>query len=293
MKTLLFLTGSLFCIQLSAQINHPFQTSSTNPNWSEAFWIGPGDTPYLSWYEINADTVMGAQTYSKVDHFYTGGSYYEGAIRENGSQQIFFIPKDSVTEMLIYDFSKQLNDTLFNIWCNNFGTWKEDTLVINSHDSLLLNGNYYDHFYLQRLGGPGGLQWIESIGSSGDLLRHMPYLSVSGDNYLTCFHNNTGTIYTTSQPFGWTGSTTCYLGYETFEFEEIKVYPNPSSDYLQIPGLELVDGVSYEILNTNGQILQKGVLQSDRITINSLNPGLFLIRISSETNKFLAKFIKN
>lgn len=186
-KTLLI----IFALGISLLIHsQSFQTSASNPNWSQAYWIGPGHTPFFYWYEMNSDTTIGAFTYGKVEYNTVGSSNYHGALRENSLEQILYIPKDSTNEMLIYDFSLGLNDTLYDIWCNRFGTWVKDTLKVVYLDSVQLGGNFYTHFTLENLNESGQVEWFESFGSKGDLIMHMPYLSVSGANYLTCFHNN-------------------------------------------------------------------------------------------------------
>ncbi len=143
MRKLFLIILALGTLQvIYTQSYQSFQTSATNPNWSQAYWIGPGHTPFFYWYEMDADTTIGAFNYGKLVYKTSGSSNYNGALRENSSRQILYIPKDSTNEMLIYDFSLQLNDTLFDVWCNRFGTMVQDTLKVTYLDSVQLGGDY-------------------------------------------------------------------------------------------------------------------------------------------------------
>ncbi len=283
-----------FCIYSFSQTYSPFQTSSDNPSWTVAFWIGPGFTPNFSWYETDADTNMLSNTYAKIYHNYGGGATYEGSIRENAFKQVLFVPKDSSSEMLIYDFSLQQGDTLFNIWCYNFGSWVQDTLVVTMADSLLISGNYYDRWMLQETGGSGwALTWIESIGSAGDLLRHSPYPTVSGSYTLSCFHNNSPLVYTYSEPTGWDGPSTCFLGNPNETIQWIHIYPNPVSENIVLENFELDGSTSFDVINIHGQQIVQGVVVNNLIRVNELDHGIYILRIRSGGSTYLAKFVKN
>jgi len=294
MKKLFFIILALGILTVNySQSYQPFQTSSTNPNWSQAFWIGPGDTPDLYWYEINTDTTIGAFVYSKLEYHSTGTNVYYGALRENASKQVFYVLPDSTNEMLIYDFSLQLNDTLFNVWCNQFGTWAKDTLKVTTLDSVQLNGNYHEHFILENLNEAGQLEWYESFGSTRDLVMHRPYLSVSGDNYLTCFHNNQGLSYTTSQAFGWIGSETCFLSAENYELKKLDIFPNPVIDELFINTENTFNNSTASIVDLGGKVMSKSNLKDNYLYVGYLQKGIYILQIEDNAVTYRVKFIKN
>src|ERR1044071_9077419 len=58
------------------------------------------------------DTIIGAQLYHKVNHDAYG---FIGGIREDlALKKVYYYPKDSLQEYLLYDFSIQVGDTLTN-----------------------------------------------------------------------------------------------------------------------------------------------------------------------------------
>ncbi len=62
---------------------------------------------------------------------------------------------------------------------------------------------------------------------------------------------------------------------------DLTVYPNPSSGYVNVEGLNS-NKASYEIYNLSGQCVERGLVQSTLINYN-LNSGLYLLRIIDGT----------
>lgn len=72
---------------------------------------------------------------------------------------------------------------------------------------------------------------------------------------------------------------------------EIKVYPNPTSQYIQISS-NLSDIVNYELFNMAGQLLKKGkTTNSTKIDISNLTKGIYLIKATENDKKTIEKFI--
>lgn len=72
----------------------------------------------------------------------------------------------------------------------------------------------------------------------------------------------------------------------------VRVYPNPASDYLVIEGME--DG-SYSVMNTIGQRVAQGVLtiNKTRLDIGSLMSGMYVLQLSnSKGNRGAMTFVK-
>lgn len=79
------------------------------------------------------------------------------------------------------------------------------------------------------------------------------------------------------------------LSTNNFQRQSLKLYPNPSSEFLQISGLK--QHVPYSIFNMYGKILDSGILQPyKKMSIHKLDTGLYFLRINHTTT---FKFIKN
>jgi hypothetical protein len=68
---------------------------------------------------------------------------------------------------------------------------------------------------------------------------------------------------------------------------KVKVYPNPAQSYIHIDGL---DGAVYQILNSNGAVLQQ--TNSPDIDISELRQGCYILRINTGTEVITRKIIK-
>jgi hypothetical protein len=78
------------------------------------------------------------------------------------------------------------------------------------------------------------------------------------------------------------------LSTNDFTLRTVKVLPNPSSDFIEITGLIAIE--TYEIYNTLGQEVKKGiVLENKIIDIQSLTNGIYFLKLE---NKKTIKFIK-
>jgi beta-glucanase (GH16 family) len=81
------------------------------------------------------------------------------------------------------------------------------------------------------------------------------------------------------------------LSTDEFALNNVNVYPNPASDFISITSVQPLDFV--EMYNLLGQqvLVEKNVV--DKININHLDPGVYLLSIYSEGNKLVKKIIVN
>lgn len=86
--------------------------------------------------------------------------------------------------------------------------------------------------------------------------------------------------------------TNATLGTSTFSYENIKMYPNPTTSILNL-------GFSNEVIVNKIKVIDmtgKTVLQQDQnftqINVEKLSKGLYIIEVYSQNEKFTSKFIK-
>ena len=68
----------------------------------------------------------------------------------------------------------------------------------------------------------------------------------------------------------------------------VSIYPNPSSDFINIKN---IDG-EYSIVNMIGNTISNGVLNNNVIDINKLSKGIYFICIKNQNNNYLGSFVK-
>lgn len=72
----------------------------------------------------------------------------------------------------------------------------------------------------------------------------------------------------------------------------LRVFPNPTTDYLQILGLENYEVEDFRIVNMQGKIIRKGKLTQDQIEVTELESGNYILVVSSTTREAKIPFIK-
>jgi len=97
-----------------------------------------------------------------------------------------------------------------------------------------------------------------------------------------------GGNFTTSDDITFANTTT--LSDETFDFSQLKVYPNPTSGVLNIA---FNTNFTYQILDLQGRVVLNG--ESDgfekELNLSTLNAGLYLVKVSSQNNSETKKII--
>ena len=74
----------------------------------------------------------------------------------------------------------------------------------------------------------------------------------------------------------------------------LSVGPNPVKDQLLITGL--TNSLPYTLITSEGKAVQSGILNpqngGDRIQLNMIPKGTYLIRIGSDSNQFIQRIVK-
>lgn len=288
-----------FLANIKGQDYVPFPSSNTV--WSEHF-RAPISTSLTSYYYRNIladkDTIIGTNTYHQLFYSLTDTIYnesytvrYNGGIRES-NQQVFYLPKDSLTEYLLYDFTVQVGDTLkydYSVFSNSYGLGEIDSLCVSKVDSvLIIDGTYRKRIYFTPICCPNSTpclwaSWIEGIGNNMGLLCPISDLPTNGINYtLGCLNNNNEYIYYNNL------FNTCYpdnVGVLEFSKQKkITINPNPVLDFCKIQWDN--NNVQFErimISDIYGRIVfsEKTTDQKNEISIDCRNfgQGMYLVNL--------------
>lgn len=228
------------------------------------------------------DTLIGSFTYTKL---HLCNSAYQGAFRDNGGQ-VFYVPADSLQEYLIYDFTANTGDTVWNVYLKNAGGFPEiiEYYVVQQIDSILIQGDYRRVITLFDSG-----QWIEGIGNPQGLLNET-WSNVS--DYAVNLHcmSHTNLIL---WPDDGTGTCALDVGLNSSEIKA-QVYPNPSSGKFSVSfGVEPVLTIS--VFNAMGQLIQPDICYHDHaadIDLTSFSKGIYLIQVALKDEIQYVKIIK-
>lgn len=102
-------------------------------------------------------------------------------------------------------------------------------------------------------------------------------LSLTTESGTQCFYGADVTV------------TTGTLGVDNFEFNTIKIFPNPASDFITISGLENKD--NFRVFDVLGnEILKGAIIDNGEILIKKFPSGLYFLKFDNgNTIKFIKK----
>ena len=160
------------------------------------------------------------------------------------------------------------------------------------------------------------IPFIDSV----DLAANTPYLvaiennfgpnhlligtSGKADDFTSWYQNSDGYFYVTKIPmirlqscfdtliqYVEDTTTTISISLPTPSFE---IFPNPTQDYIQIAGNLSISNADYQIIDMQGRIIQSGILknQSDRLLLDQISPGCYILQLNNKGNKKRLPFIK-
>lgn len=79
------------------------------------------------------------------------------------------------------------------------------------------------------------------------------------------------------------------VGLEENSLEELKVYPNPASDFISF---DTDEDLELEIVNFSGQLVKRATLDANnKLDVSSIKPGTYIVAARSATTNFVAKLI--
>jgi|AntAceMinimDraft_17_1070374.scaffolds.fasta_scaffold01572_4 hypothetical protein len=241
-------------------------------------------------YIVTGDTLINTELYRKIslsgqdrnpiDETWTyWNTGYHGCYRNDlAHKKVFYVPKDSINEILLYDFNINLNDTLPETFVYNQSEFS--IIIVDNIDSVLVNNIYLKRYHLDNAGF-GQKYLIEGIGSTLGLLSPItPFFEQHYD--LLCFKNNQDELY-----YFENDSTDCHLitdiKDEYFLMNNIHLFPNPAHNRFTVEN-KLNRSILIEVYDPIGQRVKvtKGQNSMTTINISDLRIGIYLVKISSE-----------
>jgi hypothetical protein len=297
---LLFLFISPFFSKAQTNVYHPFPDSNAVWNvhtilYGLCNWSGAANEESLNSYILTGDTVIGSYTYHKIetpvyliavtgdtacDTSYTIAGQYSGAIRQDTvSRKVFFIEPDSSSEVLLYDFTLQVGDTVRSYItrdCNAF-----DDAVVGAVDSVLIDGSYRNRWRIHYLGWPA-THVIEGIGSTSGLLEQVICPFVDGaQGTLVCFKEN-GIVKYPDTPSNCDLLTAMQVNPD--KIVSYSIYPNPAHNSFTITSP--FQNARVEIYNVLGEkVYSKGLTpgpspKGEGSTVSlDVRPGIYFVEV--------------
>lgn len=223
-----------------------------------------------------SDTLIANDTFKKV--IKCPEQVYHGAYRSE-NRKVYFVPKDSTNQFLLYDFSVEVGDTIPQVYFEYFygdGMFLTD-YVIYHIDTIFVNGNPH-----KRIND----NWVEGIGNlQGFLLE--PFFNISQYRVeLTCMSIE-NTVYFPMQDV-----TPCPLDLAVSDviLPKIAISPNPTSDKLIIEGIN--DAAEINVINAQGKTVDFRRLSTHELAVSDLVAGVYFVQVTQNKQLAIVKFVK-
>lgn len=333
-KKIILLSLFLAAIGLRAQSYYPITDGCT---WSVS------EEKYMT----AGDTVLNGKTYYKIYkqidnqpfEFDLSQAEFFAAIRNNSAERkvYAYLPEgtwirdfvgyssfqiDTAMEVLIYDFSLEIGDTVNCYILGDYVTrsvavrtetanmdigWDGYSPVVHQYgvvDTMvtLSDNSSRKQIFLRDLYANLYHVWIEGIGSIRGFDEGMQmFWSDYGYRILLCFTDSLGTQFQTEYDLDNDPNDCFSNGYggdvQESEFLDIKIYPNPVTDKLHISLSQMENREMYlQIINTMGLCVYReklvGLDYEKNINISLLPKGIYMLVIKQSKNHFTHKIIK-
>ncbi len=239
----------------------PVKVSAPSPDCIYTNWVWDS-------FEIGtvADTIIGGTTYKQLlQHSYNNplDSCIIGYIREDSSaQQVFFVDNSFNPEILLYDFSLAVGDSILIDFVVPGSFYLNGYFHVDSINNITIKSGLRKAIHLSNKLAPlDVMTWIESVGFTGhitytvspnemgyafswnctdDFNRNFFYL-------LTCFEHSNQKVYYDSCTYHSVVNDPCYIKTDTCHywnicgsldddgvFDEFIISPNPSNGNITI-----------------------------------------------------------
>ena len=270
-------TTNITSIDFDAQ-NNVYLSGLTNNYFTGSFlgWTLPGANTGSAAFVMKCNSDV--SSYSWLSYYNPSGNFLDGNI--------------------LYTPTKIYLSGSFN---GSSVTWGTQSVVgpgsNNARDPLLvtLDSTTGNCTSLNRLVGNNGFDdgfTKMTLDSNGDLLLggYMGYLLTDSNN--VDYYSNGGNSDFFITKFATQACTP--LANETFESQNINLYPNPTNDAVELQNIN--QEYNYALYTTTGVCVQKGTvgIENNRITMDAISSGMYVLQLNDKNGKVSSyKIIKN
>jgi len=278
-------------LQSQTYIPLPDSNAIWRTNWSDMNCFIYG-YPYSQYqYLLSSDTLINGTLYNKVIRTgfispfcppfspYQPSIGYQGAYRNDiADQKVYLVLPDSTNEILLYDFSLEVGDTL-----SGYFTFPDFSpcsfLIVDSIEYIIINNILRKRMKITDENMCSSSYFIEGIGSSTGLLENLQ--SFEGGGELICFVKNDSILYHGNPFFECQIILSTESGFG--DNPKIKVFPNPAQNYFIVEHhldkapkhaeIILIDGLGHEIARHE----VKGRNNQEVVDTRMLKPSVYLV----------------
>jgi hypothetical protein len=265
--------------------------------WQEWYYdIECLNLPYCYEYQylLEGDTMYGNKTYNKIYkiiHYFNFPYYnlgYQGAVYyDNAADKVYWRPKNTLQDTLLYDFNLSVGDTLPVSYVYDMNMY--GVIRIDSIDTIMSNNHSIVRFHMDNAGW-GGEYILHGIGSTTGFLEPI-YPFFESENHLSCFQN-----YTDSISYPGPEYQDCDIFTSVKEYPEnsgnITVYPNPAYEVLNIDN---ATNSHVQLFSITGFLISESEISSghSELSLKGIPRGIYYLRFRKGRGIEVIKIVVN
>jgi len=304
---------AFFSVNLQGLAQSYFPLPDSNAKWIMENGDGWGGNDYtdLELATYKDDTLINSLEYIKITNcHYSGESHYAGAFRNGDPGKVYYVPKDSINEFVLFDFTVNTGDTVNNVayhlegWGGEFDDIYD--FIVDSTGYVQCGPYNLKYLYLHTDAAfPAWvlppLIWVEKIGSiNGGIFNSMTNTWLL--NNIWCMYYNDTVYYQGSfwPPLNGISylNDSCinpqHVNIRENEINTIVFTPNPFTSTLYIGGLPELNDMKLSIYDLAGLKIYHLPISNESnsqliITDLKLKPGLYLAIITTKKETLCIK----
>lgn len=196
-----------------------------------------------------------------------------------------------------YNANNKISTEIHDEWVDN--SWKRSGTLTNNYDA---NGNIDFEIDDYSVGQEKEKNYYDTSAQMANFVH--PFKDKTGIDYLfyqfpyinkilskeISYYDNTTSTFKISSKTTYNYTSSIILGTDEIEKNNVivKIYPNPSKDYIQVTGL--TESENFEVYSVLGTLAIKGsIAENQKIDIKNLANGVYLLKLN---NGNTLKFIK-
>lgn len=239
-------------------------------------------------YSYLGDTIINSIEYKVI-----GDNWFQGYLRQNSSNSKAWFKENDSSEKLIMDLDMEIGDSIF-IDCEMYGQRFSKAVKIDTINSMKVIE--LDYIYPQILSSPTDtikyrpLKFIEGIGTNGFIFYQIDDTEFHLYGFLleTVF-KDTNKVYENLEDCTFPVST------KDLELLPIQIFPNPTSNFINIVNNKKINIVSLNIFDIYGKRIftKYNIDYDERIDVQSFNRGLYFLQIQIGDQNLTERIIVN
>lgn len=312
MKTTLLLLSMLFTLTISAQYTvSTFTEEYTNLTDDQNLGIeSDWDDPFFT-LPFGFDFQIGTSTINSMNQDGLGAAFFSGTFDNGNALGYIEDLRDGVSvgdaSFITYKVEGNAGDRICKIQYANCAFYEEVEIEGTANNRVNFQIWFYEsdfavefRFGASIISDPGlayynlqgpNIGIFQDITDDGEAVGTATYLS--GNPESPTVETNTDVIQIEFNGLNGTPEdgrvyrfTPSSLSADNQKKELFSIYPTLANEEIWVKGTSNIRG-TYSIANLAGQIVETGVLNSDRIDVSSLRSGFYLISIGETSQKFI------